>query len=208
MKVLLLLLSLTLASCQGTSSDSGDRIDLSINGDHSVDDPIPNGATTFDTDVTLVNFSANDTQKMNEAIEIIKLVVATEEFREKILNHTFNGKKTFVDNRGYTNGQIYQIILDGAEKLTPVKNNQMDVEVELYSANTNVVGYTYPNSKRIWVNSTFFNLYTPAGIAHNLFHEWMHKLGFEHATSWSVSRDSSVPYAVGDIMGEVGKKFL
>ncbi len=172
------------------------------------DNSLPPEAYSFDTNVTMVNFTAAQTTKMNKAIEIIKLVVATDEFRTKIMNHTYNGSKTFVDNKGLTNAQIYQKILDGAETLQPSKDNELDCEVEMYTAATNVVGYTYSTSKRIWVNTKYFNQYTAAGVAHNLFHEWMHKLGFAHASSYSVSRDYSVPYGIGDIVGDIGKDFL
>ncbi len=172
------------------------------------DDSLPPEAYSFDTNVTLVNLTASQTTKMKKALEIIKLVVATDEFRSKILDHTYSGKKTFVDNKGLTNAQIYQKILDGAESLQPTKDNELDCEVEMYTAATNVVGYTYASSKRIWVNTKYFNQYTAAGVAHNLFHEWMHKLGFTHASTWSTSRDYSVPYAIGDLVGELGKDFL
>lgn len=207
--ILLLFLSTLSVSCQPNDGDTGSGIDQSYATVTDSDfDVIPNEATTFETNVNLINIGSNRIEKMEKAIEIIKLVVATEEFKNLILNHTYNGARTFVDNRGYTNAQIYKILLDGAEKLQPSKNNTMDVEVELYTAATNVVGYTYPSSKRIWVNTKYFDQYTAAGVAHNLMHEWMHKLGFEHSSSWNTARDYSVPYAIGDIMGEVGRNFL
>ena len=170
---------------------------------------VPTAATTFEANVTFVNLTTAQATKYEKAIEIVKQVVATEDFRNRVLNHTYNGKKTYVDNGGFTNEQIYQKILDGAETLQPSKNNRMDLEVEMYTnSSTSTVGYTYANSKRIWVNTKFFNTYTAAGVAHNLFHEWLHKLGFTHASSYSVSRDYSVPYAIGDMVGELGKKFL
>ena len=210
--ILLLLLILLSTSCQKSDKDqpSLNHIDQSVT-DGSVLDPatgLPIGALTFDAQVQLFNFDSEQQEKMESAIEIIKLVVATEEFRNKILNHTYNGKTTFVENGGYTNAQIYQKILEGAEALQPTRNNSLDAEVELYYAATNIVGYTYPNSTRIWVNTKYFTSYTAAGVAHNLFHEWMHKLGFNHASSWSESRDYSVPYAVGTIVGLIGKDFL
>lgn len=172
------------------------------------DDSLPPEAYAFDTNITLVNLTEAQTTKMEKAMEIIKLVVATDEFRGKILNHLYGGKKTFVDNKGLTNAQIYQKILDGAESLQPTKDNELDCEVEMYTASTNVVGYTNSSSKRIWVNTKYFNQYTPAGVAHNLFHEWMHKLGFTHASSWNAARDYSVPYAIGNLVGDLGKDFL
>lgn len=210
MTLLLLLLAFLSTSCNQSSGNNGSTSDLIefVYGGHSVQDLIPNDALTFDANIHFVNLTPLQQEKMEEAIEIIKLVVATEEFRTKVLNHSYNGKNTFIDNGGYSNAQIYQIILEGAEQLQPSKNNTMDAEVELYYAETNVVGYTYPSSRRIWVNTKFFDTYSAAGVAHNLFHEWMHKLGFTHAANWSVSRDYSVPYALGNLLGEIGRDFL
>ena len=207
MTSLILLIALTCVSCQQSESKSEVGFGL-VSGNHSVDDPLPDQALTFDTQVTLVNFDRDQEEKMNTAIEILKLVIATDEFREQILNHTYNGAKTFVDNGGLSNAQIYQVILDGAERLNGLRNNKMDVEVELYYESNNIVGYTYPSTPRIWVNKKYFTSYTAAGVAHNLIHEWLHKLGFDHAATWSISRDYSVPYAIGNIVGKIGKKFL
>lgn len=172
------------------------------------EDSLPQAAYDFSTNITFVNQTSTQKAKINKALEIIRLVIATDEFRSKILNHTYGGRKTFVDNGGFTNEQIYQKILDGAERLQSTKDNEMDMEVEMYTASTNVVGYTYSSSKRVWVNTKYFNQYTAAGVAHNLMHEWLHKLGFGHASSYSTSRDYSVPYAIGDLVGEIGKDFL
>jgi hypothetical protein len=166
---------------------------------------LPTAAYTFDTNINFVNTTTTQQAKFDKAIEMIKAVVATEEFRSRVLNHTYNGKKTYVDNGGYTNAQIYQMILDGAEKLQSSKNNTMDMEVELYYAATTTVGYTYSNSKRIWVNTKYFETNAVGGVASNLFHEWLHKLGFGHAVSYSTSRDYSVPYAIGRIVSSIGK---
>ena len=135
---------------------------------------------------------------------MIKKVVATEAFRNKVLNHTYNGVKTFVDNGGYTNAQIYTKILEAAETLYPTKNNTMDMEVELYYAATSTVGYTYANVTKIWVNTKYFNTNTTGSVAANLFHEWLHKIGFKHASSYSTSRDYSVPYAIGRMISSIG----
>ena len=171
------------------------------------DTGLPNQAYTFDSNIDFIQTTAEEQKKFEDAVEIIKKVVATEEFRTKVLNHTYNGSKTFVDNGGYTNAQIYQKILDAAEKLFPTKNNAIDMEVELYYANTNVIGYTIGSSKRIWVNTKYFGTNAVTGVASNLFHEWLHKVGFGHAVNYSLSRDFSVPYAIGRIIGSIGKQF-
>lgn len=169
---------------------------------------LPNAAYTFDHNVSFYKTTVSQENKFLNALDIIKKVVASEKFRTKVLGHTYNGSKTFVDNGGYTNAQIYQKILDGSETLQKIVDNEMDLEVEVYYAATSTVGYTYANSKRIWVNTKFFNSYDAAGVAHNLFHEWLHKLGFAHSSSYNSARPYSVPYAIGDIVGDLGREFL
>ena len=213
----LLVLSFLLVSCQGSSgASSSDNCKSStetclFNVSQGVFDDegsLPNEASTFDTNLLLVNFNTANQDKITEAADLIKKVVASEEFRSEILNHTYNGKKTFVDNGGLTNSQIYHRFLMAAERLTPAENNILDAELELYYEASSVVGYTNPGSKRIWMNTKYFNNYTTAQVAGNLTHEWMHKLGFGHASSSTPSRPYSVPYAVGYLMGRLAKQYL
>lgn len=168
---------------------------------------VPNEALTFDANVQLINFEREDEDKLYKAIEIIKKVVASEEFRSKVLNFTYNGKKQFIDNNGKTNAQIYQMLLEGKEDLRPEVDNEMDLELQLYYSLRNTVGYTTPGELRIYMNTRFFDPYTPSEVAGNVFHEWTHKLGFDHDSSYSESRDYSVPYGLGYLIEELGKKY-
>lgn len=168
---------------------------------------VPHEALIFDAKIDFYNFEREDEEKVYKAIEIIKKVVASNEFRTRVLNFTFEGKKQFVDNKGLTNAEIYQKLLDGREDLKPEVDHEMDLELELYYSWRNTVGYTYPNILRIYMNTKYFDPYTPAEVAGNVFHEWTHKLGFTHASSYSASRDSSVPYAIGYLIEELGKKY-
>jgi hypothetical protein len=172
----------------------------------TIDDPVPLEAETFQVNITYINFSADQREKYEKAAEIVRRVVANPEFKARVIGHTYNGVATYVDNEGQSNATIYQKILNGDETLKPERNNQLDVEVELYYADTNTIGYTYPNGHRIWVNTKYFDTYTPASVAANLFHEWLHKLGYQHAVEYAPSREYSVPYAIGKMMNILGKK--
>lgn len=178
--------------------------------DEPTEDPsedVPTEALLFDIDVSLTNFDAKDEIKVRKAFEIIKKIVSTKEFKDRVLNFTYGAKKTFVDNDGLTNTQIYQKVLNGSEDLVPGTDHQMDLDLELYYSNRSTVGYTYADGIRIWMNTKFFDAYTPCEVAGNVFHEWTHKLGFSHASSYSVGRDSSVPYALGYLVEELGKQY-
>ena len=167
---------------------------------------VPTLALTFNTDVQVYQASESQEVKIHKAAELIKQVVASEEFRLAVLNHTYNGVKKFVDNNGLTNLEIYHRFLDGVERLDPIKDNEMDLEIETYYEATNTVGYTYPSSSRIYMNTKYLSTYTAAQVSRNMTHEWLHKIGFGHASSYSVSRDYSVPYGIGSIMERLAAK--
>ena len=163
-------------------------------------------ASKFEAQINMVNFPQEHEAKVYQAIDLIKKVVSSNEFRERILAHTYEGKKAYVNNKGLTNEEIYQLIIDGSETLQPEKNGRMDVELELYNNSSTTIGYTYPDTTRIWVNTKYFDRYTPVQVADNIFHEWLHKLGFDHALKYSKSRNYSVPYAIGYLVEELAMK--
>jgi hypothetical protein len=161
---------------------------------------VPTLALTFDTNVNTYNMTSTQEAKIQKAEYKIQKVIASEAFRTKVLNHTYNGVKKFVDNGGLTNSQIYTKILEGMENFKQTKNNTMDLNIKVYYENSSTVGYTSTSSSYINMNTKFFNTYTSNQVARNMTHEWLHKLGFHHAVSYSTSRNYSVPYAIGKIM--------
>ncbi len=174
--------------------------------DLSVDSPVPGAAQNFGVNVKLDNFDSAQEDKVLVAADLIKKVIASAEFKNAVLLHTYNGKKTFVDNGGRTNAEIYKMILEGKEKLLPQLDNEMDLELEVFHRNDNVVGYTLPNVIRIWMNSKFLDRNPPAEVTTNMMHEWLHKLGFGHSQTLTPNRKYSVPYAIGYLMAKLAKQ--
>lgn len=220
MLAMMLMMSLITVSCGksdgGSSSEQSTQAVTENNGSQASapatppsNSDVPDKALSFKTNVTyLSGFSQSDEEKYNEAVSMVKKVVATEAFRSRVLNHTYGGVKTYVQNNGLSNAQIYQAILDAAEKLKPAKNNTMDVGVKLYYTNNNVVGFTNGSITYINVNTKFFDSYGVHQVAGNLFHEWLHKLGYGHDSSATARRPYSVPYAIGYMIRDIGKNFL
>lgn len=207
----------TQAATGTTTSNSTDN-SSNNSSDGSTTTPTPNPtpsanvpalALSFKTNVGyLAGFTTADEDKYNQAVAIVKKVVATETFRTQVLNHTYNGAKTYANISGKTNEQIYQSILDAAETLQPTKNNTLDVGVKLYYEASTVVGYTNGSITYINVNTKFFDTYDANQVAGNLFHEWLHKLGYEHDFAATAARPYSVPYAIGYMVRDIGKNFL
>lgn len=164
---------------------------------------------TWDAKIKMINFEPHQEKKVLKAVRILKKIITSDEFKERIINFNYNGKRNFIDNKGISNQEVYQKILEGAEQIGNTSpNNLMDVELELYHQSTTTIGYTYPDTSRIWINKKYFTRYSPAKVADNLMHEWMHKLGFTHETKWSKDRDNSVPYAVGYLVEELAQKIM
>jgi len=162
--------------------------------------------------LSLTDFTPAEKTKMYQAAEVLERVVNSEEFRQAVLNFTYDGKKQFVDNKGMTNEQIYETIRRGNEVLIGKDDETMDYDLTLYTPpfwkKRTVVGYTYGNTLRIWVNRYYFTDYTLAEVAANLAHEWCHKIGFDHDFQRTARRPYSVPYAVGNLVGELAAKML
>lgn len=169
---------------------------------------VPTLALTFDTNVKKINMTSSQIAKVQTAEERIRNVIASQEFKDRIINFTYNGRKQFLSNNGLTNTQIYYKILNGAEKLYPSLNNAMDMGMKLYYENSNTVGWTSPSITYINVNTKYFNSYSSSQVSGNMVHEWMHKLGFGHTSYYTSVRKYSVPYAVGYIMAELAPKYL
>lgn len=206
--------SLLLISCGkgggggSSSSDPAAKVtDSSIALEEiAIDKEVPTAAQNFEVNIDMHNFDSKQEDKILEASDLIRKVISSDEFKNKVLNHKVNGKKTFVDNGGLTNAEIYKKIIEGSEMLNPTPNNTMDLELEVYVESTNTVGYTYPNTERVWMNEKYLNARNAAKVTTNMMHEWLHKVGFKHEVNATPSRASSVPYAIGYIVAELASK--
>jgi hypothetical protein len=172
-----------------------------------------NSSPGLTTDIYLRNFSkAADIEKINQANTLLIKIMNSEEFKQRVLNFTFNGKKQFHDNNGKTNQEIYDHLMTGSEVLMPGSLGIMNFDLTLYQSKnpwSKVKGYTLPDTMRIWINKKFFrkSSWTPKDVAANMAHEWVHKMGFGHDYKHNADRPFSVPYAVGYIVQDLADQF-
>jgi len=155
-------------------------------------------------------FSSADKDKLAAAVEVLGRVLNGEEFRERVINYMFEGKRQFSSNDGVTNEEVFQRIMMGRETYTNEDDQQVDLSLQLYKPpfwkKWSVVGYTYPDTPTIYMNRNYYNTFAPNQVAANLAHEWCHKIGFGHDFNRTARRPYSVPYAVGDIVEELGAR--
>lgn len=144
-------------------------------------------------------FTEKEFIKFKSAVELLLLVVNSQEFRRRIFNSEFL----------YTNGlsslEIYNLFMSGKDQYSGA-DNDLDIKITIYYANNRTVGYTYPNTNRTWINRKFFQYYSIDKIVNNLVHEYCHNIGFTHPSSGY--SQFNVPYAIGNIAGELARHVL
>lgn len=171
--------------------------------------PIKDAKKIFTVVIKDTNYFDYQKEKLKKASLVIAKIMNSEEFKKKVIDHTYQGKKTYVDNNGLTNEQIWEKVFAGAEALQPAINYQLDLTVTMYNKSySSVVGYTYPSDLKVYTNRKFHDKYGACDVAGNLFHEWTHKLGFGHSYEYTKSRESSVPYALGYLLEGLCPKYL
>ncbi len=207
-----LFIILFLAACGksgGVSSARSEKSRAEVKeAEISMERPAPIQAQTFEINADLSGLEQDQEDKIRRAFDLIKRVVASDDFKRKILQKSYRGEKKFVDNQGLSNVQIYKKLLDGAEELNGKKNNAMDLVLKAYDEPARVIGYTKPRILTIFMNTRYLNDqdFSEPEVAMNLTHEWLHKLGFKHSAQSTPERPHSVPYAIGYIMRELAKE--
>jgi hypothetical protein len=165
----------------------------------------------LDVDVSFKYFNETDKQKVYGAVEILKAVMNSETFKQKVLAFHFKGENRFHQNNGMTNQEIYNHLMEAREDLMPDTPGIMNFFLELYRSKnpwSSVKGYTKPDTMTIWLNTKFFRLrsWTAKDVAGNMAHEWVHKMGFGHDYYDNADRAYSVPYAIGYLVEEIASE--
>lgn len=155
---------------------------------------------------SLTNATPEVTTKVTQALKLLENVVNTPAFKDRVLNMTYKiGKTTY---QGYTQTdltptQILQDIEKGQENYAGGSDGVIDLFLDSYYQRSSTVGYTSKTDKFIHMNQYIQGSYTAAQTAGNIFHEWMHKIGYDHSSRNNVYRPHSVPYKLGYMVAEM-----
>ena len=161
--------------------------------------PVADVKKVFTVKIEDTNYTADQKKKLALAEKVLAKIVNSPEYEVEVLSRKFT-------STNLSSKEVYEKLFRGAEGLQPAVNYQMDLKVTMYLKKlSKVVGYTYPNTLIVYTNSKFHNGYSVCQVASNLFHEWTHKMGFDHS---SASDSKSVPYSHNDIVEKLCPKFL
>lgn len=179
---------------------------------------VPQEAGYFDPDLVqtrhlrvvpekVEGFSEDFRPTLDSSFDVLEQVVNSETFKQRVLNFkNARGDRSFASNNGKSNEEIYEIFMEGREKLLQNTPGEMNLYLKRYSKWwSKVIGWTNGNINTIHLNWKFYKNYRPHQIASNLAHEWTHKIGFDHA---SAAEHDSAPYAIGYIVEELSEQVL
>lgn len=152
-------------------------------------------------------FSESYKPTLDSSFDVLEKVVNSETFKERVLNFKNDqGERAFASNNGKSNEEIYEIFMEGREKLLMNTPGEMNLYVKRYNKWwSKVIGWTNGNINTIHLNWKFYKNFKPHNIASNLAHEWTHKIGFDHT---SAAEHDSAPYAIGYIVEELAEQVL
>jgi len=160
----------------------------------------------------LDNFSKSEKEKFLKAIELCKKVVNSKEFEQKIVNYQWTSggviHNTFKKSEGLTNEEVFEKFMSGSDMFNPEKDSDLDLYTTLYYSRSSTIGYTYPNTFKTWINRKYFSSFSLAGIVGNIVHEYLHNVGFGHASKYNSTRIHTVPYAYGSIASNIAQDML
>ena len=153
-------------------------------------------------------FTEKEVFKLANALNVLQIVVNSQEFKTRVLAFTYRGEFRFFETN-LSNARVYDMFMSGRQYNEQTDDYEMDIDLTIYHSRwSSTVGYTYPNTVRTWINRKFFSRYGLAEICGNVAHEYCHKIGFEHSVHPTPSRPFSVPYGIGNIVEELAKKYL
>lgn len=124
-----------------------------------------------------------------------------------VLNHEIFHKVLLdiLDNSPYGSGELsdfkywnpkdlIEYFFDGSEKLSPIKDGVMNIDLDDYYTIKKVIGYTNKNTPTIFTNTKYFDKRTSKLIGSFFCHEYGHKKGFDHHFFNTKVRQFSLSY--------------
>jgi hypothetical protein len=155
---------------------------------------------------SFTNATPEDAARVTQAMKLLEHIVNEPSFKDRILNMNYKiGNTTY---QGYTQTemtptQVLHDIETAQENYNDGSKGVIDLFLDSYYQASSTVGYTSVKDKYIHMNRYIQGSYSSAKTAGNIFHEWMHKIGYDHSSRNNVYRPHSVPYKLGYLVAEM-----
>jgi hypothetical protein len=156
----------------------------------------------------LESSSAARIKKIESGGRLLEKILNTELFKSRVVGYVFNGVRGYVDSDGRTNEQVFNLIMEGSEVLSPGIDHTANIKITFYYRPSSTVAQTSSRSLVISFNKKYLDQFDVVEVAGTLMHEWLHKLGFGHSYRYNNRRDHSIPYAIGYIVRDIGEDLI
>ncbi len=147
-------------------------------------------------------------KKIQSAAKLLEKILNTEIFKSRVEGYTHNGVRGYTDSEGRSNEQIYKMIIDGSEVLSPGIDHTANIKITFYYRPSSTVAQTSTQSLVIDFNKKYLDQFSVNEVSGTLIHEWLHKLGFGHSYRYNSRRDHSIPYAIGYMVRDLAEDLI
>lgn len=148
--------------------------------------------------IGLYHFSDKEALAIKNSLQKGEGVINSNIFKLKVLYGTFS------ENRGFTNLEIYNLIMGGTI-ISGRPQGDMELDITGYRDHSSTIGWTNVHGLKTYINETFLDKFNESEVFRNILHEFMHTLGFVHRNWWA--KKSSVPYRIGGMAQAAFKEF-
>lgn len=150
-------------------------------------------------------FSEKDMLKIKQALCVLSYVINHNQFWGRVIHYYDSKSGNCFTSTTDLRVEVYHNFIHANENGNTGDDNELDFSLQYYNSWwSRVVGYTLPKSLWIWMNWKYHLRFKPWETAGNLGHEQCHKIGYDHK---SATEYTSVPYAIGFIIKELGEMY-
>lgn len=135
--------------------------------------------------------------KIKNAMKNGEAILNNPDYRAKLMALHFSQTK------GFSNSEICDKIMSGADGPNNTKDNILDVSLTGFHEKSSTIGWTTVNGTMQYINTYFLDQFTEGEVFGHILHEYCHRLGFIHR--WTDHK--SVPYQVGYASRDFYKEF-
>lgn len=154
-------------------------------------------------------------QTMKLAMSIFEKVMNDKDFQNELSTFSYQYDVDSDPNRTLTPRQVATKLMNGQEFYK--KDNDYTANLHWFIKKKNrplfsrypAIGYGNEGGISIYTYTWFFDNSNSdiSAIVGHIAHEWSHKVGFEHQFNPHPKRNSTVPYAFGNLVTKYAKKY-
>jgi hypothetical protein len=145
------------------------------------------------------SFDPKSSVFLETAIQELKQVFNSEEFKLTVLNESFK-----VGNYELSSLEIFELILSGKDNyINKPEDNSIDIRVKVFDkyAGSENFGFTDMNTRITRTHRCYIFYNSQKCYTSHLAHEYMHQIGFYDKRTWLFGKKTeSVPYKIGRII--------